>query len=62
LEKGTIDFIINQKALRQGYEGIMAIYNKVILKQDINNETLLPIEIVTRENLDSYIKKYSESY
>jgi len=62
LEKGTIDFIINQKPLRQGYEGIMAIYNKVILKQDINNETLLPIEIVTRENLDSYIKKYSESY
>ena len=62
MEKGTIDFIINQKALRQGYEGIMAIYNKVILKQDINNETLLPIEIVTRENLDSYIKKYSESY
>ena len=62
LEKGTIDFIINQQPLRQGYEGIMAIYNKVVLKPDVNNETLLPIEIVTRENLDSYIKKYSESY
>jgi len=59
LKDGTVDFIINQQPLRQGYEGIMALYSKIVLKQEVINEKLLPIEIITNENLDSYIKNYS---
>jgi LacI family transcriptional regulator len=59
LKEGTIDFIINQQPLRQGYEGIMALYSKIVLKQEVVKEKLLPIEIITSENLESYMKNYN---
>jgi LacI family transcriptional regulator len=59
LKKGLVDFIINQQPLRQGYEGIMALYSKIVLRIDVGQKKLLPIEIITRENLDSYIQHYS---
>jgi len=61
LKEGLIDFIINQQPLRQGYESVLALYRKVVLKLDVVKEKLLPIEIVTIENLDSYIKDYNKS-
>ena len=54
LQQGSIDFIINQQPIRQGYEGIMALYNQIILKKTIQREKLLPVEIVTRENLHTF--------
>ncbi len=61
LKEGSIDFIINQQPLRQGYESILALYRKIVLKLDIVQEKILPIEIVIRENLDSYIQDYNMS-
>ena len=61
LKEGLIDFIINQQPLRQGYESVLTMYRRVVLKQDVPKAKMLPIEIVTTENLDSYIEDYSRS-
>jgi LacI family transcriptional regulator len=50
LEDGTVDFLISQKPFDQGYMGIRALFNLVILQKPVNREYYLPIEILTREN------------
>ncbi len=57
LEKDIITFLINQKPIEQAYRAIFALFNKIVLKKDAPNEILLPIDIVTKENL-----KYYEEY
>jgi len=54
LEKGTISFLINQKPIEQSYSGLISLFNKIVLKKDVPKEILLPIDIVTRENLMYY--------
>lgn len=51
LLNGNIDFIIDQQAQLQGYQGIQLIYQHLILKQKLNRINFMPIDIVTKENL-----------
>lgn len=53
LEKGVIDFLINQKPEDQGYLGIFSLYKFLVLKQSVTAELKMPIEIITKENLPS---------
>lgn len=57
LEKDIITFLINQKPVEQAYRAIFALFNKIVLKKEVPKEILLPIDIVTKENL-----KYYEEY
>ena len=50
LEDGTVDYLISQKPFDQGYMGIRALFNLIILRKSIHREYYLPIEILTREN------------
>ncbi|HEX9935322.1 MAG TPA: LacI family DNA-binding transcriptional regulator [bacterium] len=54
LQSGILDFVINQQPEMQGYRGIQALYRHTVLREEIAKESILPIDIVTRENLDSY--------
>jgi LacI family transcriptional regulator len=54
LEKGTINFLINQKPIEQAYRALTAVFSKIVLKKEISKEILLPIDIVTKENLKYY--------
>ena len=54
LKDGIIDFIINQKAETQGYKGIYALYRKVVLKEPVERHIMVPLDIITRENLIYY--------
>lgn len=54
LKKGIIDFLICQKPQEQGYKGIMALYQNVVLNADIEETYYMPIDIITRENYKSY--------
>jgi len=54
LEKGLITFLINQKPIEQAYRAFYALFNKIVLKKDVPKEILLPIDIVTKENLRYY--------
>jgi len=54
LNEGIIDFLINQKIEEQGFRGIYALYKNLILHEKTEKEFLMPIDIITRENLNYY--------
>lgn len=54
LKKGTIDFLICHKPEEQGYKGIMALYQKMILALPVEKANYMPIDIVTQENYEFY--------
>ena len=54
LKKGVIDFLISQKPEEQGYRGIMTLFDQLIRKQKISGKYHLPIDIITKENIDFY--------
>ena len=55
LKEGLIDVLISQKAKMQGYEGVYALYNEVVLQQSCERNILMPIDIVMKENLVYYM-------
>jgi len=56
LRREYIDFLISQRPEEQAYLGIMHLFNRVIMKQSVAEEVLLPIDILTRENIQYYQK------
>ena len=52
LQEGVIDFLINQKPELQGYQGIQLLYKHLVLKQEVPKKVFMPLEIVTKENID----------
>jgi len=50
LKKGIIDFLICQKPQEQGYLGIMALYQYLVVGSVAENVHFMPIDIITREN------------
>ncbi len=54
LKKGVIDFLICQKPQEQGYKGIMALYQNVVLNAEVEPTYYMPIDIITKENYKSY--------
>ncbi|MGF1925688.1 MAG: substrate-binding domain-containing protein, partial [Bacteroidia bacterium] len=54
LKKGVIDFLICQKPQEQGYKGIMALYQSVVLNGEVEPTYYMPIDILTKENYKSY--------
>lgn len=57
LNREYIDFLISQSPEEQAYLGIMKLFSRVVMKQEIEHETLLPIDILTKENI-KYYQKY----
>jgi LacI family transcriptional regulator len=55
LTKGIITFLIAQRPEEQGYQGIMSLFNHLILKQESTKIQYVPIDILTSENLEYYI-------
>lgn len=51
-----IDFIISQSPEEQAYLGLKHLFSTVVLKKTVQKEILLPIDILTRENIDYYLK------
>ncbi len=54
LNKGVIDFLINQNSKRQAYVGLNHISNFLLFKKEPAG-SLFPLEIITRQNLSSYL-------
>jgi len=51
LEKGTIDCIISQRPAYQGYVAVNQLYKHVVLGQNPDKKTEIPIDIFFKENL-----------
>ncbi len=54
LKAGAIDFLISQQSERQGYEGIYALFRKVVLGEEVRNRIMTQIDIITVDNVDYY--------
>jgi LacI family transcriptional regulator len=54
IHAGNIDFVISQRPEVQGYEGIMTLYRKLVLKEQVVAHTTMPIDIITKENVASF--------
>jgi LacI family transcriptional regulator len=54
LKRGSIEFLISQKPEQQGYLGVMTLFGKIVLKKDVQQVQYIPIDILTKENIDFY--------
>ncbi|CAL1517690.1 LacI family DNA-binding transcriptional regulator [Chitinophaga sp. MM2321] len=50
LDQGHIDFLICQQPQEQGYRGVMALYQRLVLKMPVDKTYFMPIDIITKEN------------
>lgn len=50
LNKGIIDFLINQRPEDQGYMAISYLYKKLVLKEEAAPTHYIPLEIILKEN------------
>lgn len=55
LKKGVIDFLISQNPENQLYTAVKELFYCNYLKQSFQNKRRLPIEIITKENLESFL-------
>lgn len=60
LETNNIQFLINQNPLKQGFLGIINIFNHLVLKEDVKKIQYLPLDVVMLENMQYYIKEEEE--
>jgi len=54
VKKGIIQFIIHQKPEIQGYKAIESLYRTLILNATVARQYLMPIDIITKENLEFF--------
>lgn len=57
LKQGRIDFLLSQKPGEQAFLGLTSLYNLVVFNREPLSRQWLPIDIITRENLDYYQTK-----
>ena len=55
LKAGKIDMLIHQNPYQQGYDGISFLAELLLYKKEPPHLKLLPIDIVTSENVDCYL-------
>lgn len=55
LNKGTISFLINQNPRGQGYWGINQLVDHLVFKKEVAPIKFLPLDIITKENLNYYL-------
>jgi LacI family transcriptional regulator len=54
IRNGSISFLIAQHAYQQGYASVDALFNAIVMKRAVNPVNYMPIEILTKENVDFY--------
>lgn len=55
MQKGVINFLIHQNPKRQAFLGINHLVSHLILKKQAPSRDLLPLEIISPENINSYL-------
>ncbi|KAA6440618.1 substrate-binding domain-containing protein [Dyadobacter flavalbus] len=54
LKEGLIDFLICHKPEEQGFRGLMALYQTLVLGSPVEKVHFMPIDIITKENQAFY--------
>ncbi len=56
IRNGLISFVINQHPRGQGYRGVLQLANHLVFKKAVKPRRILPLDLITRENLDYYLE------
>ncbi|MEM1120768.1 MAG: LacI family DNA-binding transcriptional regulator [Bacteroidota bacterium] len=56
LRAEKIDFLINQNPVKQGYLGIINIFEHLVRKEEVQPLQHLPLDVVMQENLSYYLE------
>lgn len=56
LKNGSVSMLIAQQPEIQGYNGIKALCDHLIFKKDVNTINYMPIDLLTAETVDFYLK------
>lgn len=54
LRQGSISFLIAQHAYQQGYGCVETLFKAIVLKRKVQPVNYMPIELLTKENVDFY--------
>ena len=54
VRQGSISFLIAQHGYMQGYACVESLFEAIVLKKEITPVNYMPIEILTKENVDFY--------
>lgn len=54
LRQGSISFLIAQHGYQQGYNCVDTMFRAVVLKKKVQPVNYMPIELLTKENVDFY--------
>lgn len=57
LKEGSVFFLIAQQPVLQGYNGIKTLCDYLILKKEVQREHFMPIDLLTKENIEFYYNK-----
>lgn len=56
LKDGTISFLLNQNPKQQGLRAMNMLIQKLLFKQELPNQSHLPIDVVMKENCDYFFE------
>jgi len=54
VRQGSISFLIAQHAFMQGHACIETLFKAIVLKKEVNPVNYMPIELLTKENIEFY--------
>jgi len=57
VRQGSISFLIAQHGYMQGYECVESLFDAIVLKKEVEPVNYMPIELLTKENIDFYRRK-----
>ena len=57
LKEGYISFLIAQQPVLQGFNGIKALCEHLILKKEVTRVHYMPIDLLTKENIEFYYQQ-----
>ncbi len=57
VRQGSISFLIAQHGYMQGYACIETLFNAIVLKKEVDPVNYMPIELLTKENINFYRRK-----
>lgn len=57
LKQGSVFFLIAQQPELQGFDGIKALCDHLIFKKEVPRENFMPIDLLTKENIEFYSNK-----
>ena len=54
VRQGSISFLVAQHAYMQGYACIWTLFDAIVMKKEVTPVNYMPIELLSRENIDFY--------